>query len=311
MIINKIRVVFSLMSRNFLMTSSQMQLVCIATVLAVATVAETANILGLFPTTGMSAFAVSEAIMKGLAKRGHNVTVLSCFPQPANIENYTDISIRHLRSVLNGSHRLDNFENLPLSILDLNDIFLPQIEGMDVILRSNEFQSLLSSNVMFDVVFHEMFVDNVFLLVARKFKAPIIAVGASYMLPWAGYRFGVPDNPAYIPVISNSFKAKMSFSERLVNTVSYIRSNLAYWTILVPKSNEVYTRHFKEVLPSISEAAKSISMYLVNTHFSYYGARPYPPQVVEIGGIQLQPDKILPKVIQYFTLYKMAKTVTK
>jgi glucuronosyltransferase len=56
-----------------------------------------AKILGIFPVPGKSHFAVSAVLMKELASRGHQVTVLSPFPEKSPIPNYTDIDMRATR----------------------------------------------------------------------------------------------------------------------------------------------------------------------------------------------------------------------
>jgi glucuronosyltransferase len=52
-----------------------------------------ARILGLFPIPSKSHFTVSSALVKELANRGHQVTVLSPFPEKSPTPNYTDIVI--------------------------------------------------------------------------------------------------------------------------------------------------------------------------------------------------------------------------
>lgn len=47
--------------------------------------------LGIFPFHGKSHFIMPEALMKGLAKKGHQVDVISTFPQKKPYPNYTDI----------------------------------------------------------------------------------------------------------------------------------------------------------------------------------------------------------------------------
>jgi hypothetical protein len=72
---------------------------------------EGARILGLFPLSGRSHAIVHFSLVKELAKRGHQVTVLSPFPQQSAIPNYTDIAIREIavEELLNMSG-----ENVPL-----------------------------------------------------------------------------------------------------------------------------------------------------------------------------------------------------
>lgn len=57
-------------------------------------IAESANILGVFHFNGKSHFIMFEALMKGLAARGHQVTVVSHFPQEKPLPNYKDLSLK-------------------------------------------------------------------------------------------------------------------------------------------------------------------------------------------------------------------------
>lgn len=55
---------------------------------------EGANVLGIFPFHVKSHSITSTALMRELANRGHNVTVLSMHPQNKNVPNYTDIVLK-------------------------------------------------------------------------------------------------------------------------------------------------------------------------------------------------------------------------
>lgn len=49
------------------------------------------RILGVFPRVTRSHFIVFESLMRTLAKRGHQVDVVSHYPQKSPIKNYNDI----------------------------------------------------------------------------------------------------------------------------------------------------------------------------------------------------------------------------
>jgi glucuronosyltransferase len=80
----------------------------------VAHEAHGAKILGVFPLPGKSHFIVSSALMKELANRGHQVTVLSPFPEKSPIPNYTDIDISITR---------DDFLNTTGTVGYLNKLY--------------------------------------------------------------------------------------------------------------------------------------------------------------------------------------------
>jgi hypothetical protein len=53
-----------------------------------------ANILGIFPMPARSHMIIHSALMKELARRGHQVTVFSPFPEKHPIQNFTDIEFK-------------------------------------------------------------------------------------------------------------------------------------------------------------------------------------------------------------------------
>lgn len=61
------------------------------------------KILGIFPTIGKSHFFTGEGIMKALHSAGHEVTVLSPFPQKKPMANWTDIDIPKLLEIGEGN----------------------------------------------------------------------------------------------------------------------------------------------------------------------------------------------------------------
>lgn len=58
------------------------------------------KILGIFPTTGRSHYITGGALMKGLAAAGHEVTVISPFPQDKPVKNFRDINTDGLIELL-------------------------------------------------------------------------------------------------------------------------------------------------------------------------------------------------------------------
>lgn len=57
-----------------------------------------AKILGVFPFPAHSHFTVGFTIMKELAERGHEVTMISSYPQKTPIKNYRDISVAEIET---------------------------------------------------------------------------------------------------------------------------------------------------------------------------------------------------------------------
>lgn len=60
----------------------------------------TARILGIFHTRGYSHCTLGETLMKGLAARGHYVTMVCPYPRTVPVANYTDIQLNGLREIV-------------------------------------------------------------------------------------------------------------------------------------------------------------------------------------------------------------------
>lgn len=65
---------------------------------------ESYKILGLFATNFKSHFIVGSSLMKGLAAAGHEVTVISPFPQSKPIPNYRDIHVKGIIEIMKGRY---------------------------------------------------------------------------------------------------------------------------------------------------------------------------------------------------------------
>lgn len=255
-----------------------------------------ARIIAMFPYIGKSHFDVFEPFVKELAARGHQVVVLSHFPQKQPITNYTDISL--VGSITTEARdridlgRISGTEILKTAVKEIRGIF----ESCDRMLSFQKVQDLFQSQETFDLIITETFLADCFLPLVHKFKAPHVAISSSIMFPWSNDRMGNPDNPSYIPTQGTYFSDKMSFIQRLINVIA----NTALKFIFSATESTViagYVRkHFGDDVPSPSDIARNTSLLLVNTHFSLNGPRPLVPGIVEVGGLHIRPPKKLPKV---------------
>ncbi|XP_074113676.1 UDP-glycosyltransferase UGT5-like [Cotesia typhae] len=70
-----------------------MNLKSLILLISALTVCDSYRILGIFPLVARSHMMFFEQTMKGLARRGHQVNVISVFPQKKPHPNYTDLEI--------------------------------------------------------------------------------------------------------------------------------------------------------------------------------------------------------------------------
>uniref|UniRef100_A0A8D8UJ23 Glucuronosyltransferase n=1 Tax=Cacopsylla melanoneura TaxID=428564 RepID=A0A8D8UJ23_9HEMI len=207
------------------------------------------RILVLCPHISRSHFTIFEAIAKGLTDHGHVVDVLSHFPQSSKVLNYNDISVA-------GSMKLQTNDLLITDISfhnPVSDFFFIHQMGEDTcnsVMSTKAALDLLHSNKKYDLIITEVFNTDCFLGFVHKFKAPFIAVSAAHIIPMAAERFGIPDNPSYIPNAFLSYDAEMNFVERFLNTVTTLSLNLMRKYYYDPKHHKVATRTSESSLMS-------------------------------------------------------------
>src|SRR5699024_2693723 len=94
---------------------------------------------------------------------------------------------------------------------------------------------------------------------------------------------GNPAPPSYIPDIFSSYSPKMSFSERLMNSLIFIYTNLCFHWQLNPKQNELIKKYIPGGL-DVNQVIYNASIVLLNSHPSINQPVPHVPSMIEIGG---------------------------
>ncbi len=148
----------------------------------------------------------------------------------------------------------------------------------------------------FDLVISETFGADCDAVFAHLLNVPLITVISSVYLPWANARVGNLENPAYVGNVLLPYTDRMSFFQRVFNVFYflYTSASRAYYNTLTTELNR---KHFGAEVPDVQEVLRRTSLVFVNSHFTFDIPRPFPPNVIEIGGIHLPPVQPLPKVI--------------
>lgn len=253
------------------------------------------NILALVPYNGKSHFDFAEVLFEELARRGHNLTVVSHFPKKRPFPNYHDISMES--PIADSVHNISIEEaTSTLTILEVIGLFK---KGLDRVCREGlahpNVQRLLESDEQYDVLIVEMFNADCFLGFVDKFKAPHVSFRTSVLSTWLVGRTGVPDNPAYVPSTTGGYPSRMRFYERLCNAIWTVIVKVAYRAYNVI-AEEVARKHFGDDMPDLQSIAQNTTLYLINTHFVNQYPRPLLPNVKEVAGLHLRPTRPLPWV---------------
>ncbi|XP_022185113.2 UDP-glycosyltransferase UGT5 isoform X2 [Nilaparvata lugens] len=264
-----------------------------------------ARILCVIPTSNKSHYSTFETLAVELARRGHQLVVINHFPQeggPGSIKGLVDVDTRgHVVTMVSATDVLSIGSIPSNTIFNLRDLY-ELIDTSEGVFQVPAVANLINStDSTFDLLIIEMFHTDMFLGFVDKFKnAPLIGFSSGNIPSWMNARYANPDNPSYIPSFLSDFTPRMSFLQRVHNTLIVILSKFVYNVCYQSKSDFYARKHFGNDLPPVSLLAEKAALLLVNSHFSLYGAKPLVPNVVEIGGIQIRPVKQLPQELQSF-----------
>ncbi|KAH8353002.1 hypothetical protein KR084_008223 [Drosophila pseudotakahashii] len=271
---------------------------------------EGANILGVFTSHSPSHFIVHMSIMKTLAEKGHNVTVVSSTPPKV-----THKSIKHIvvplseedEKVLNEG-MVGMVKEKPSIWNTFKSIFssLAMLIDKQVdVLEDPRFQELyLNKGNKFDVVFVGFFFNTYQVALGARFNCPVIVSWSGPPMMMVNEVLGNPELSS-VPQMNIAGKPgqPMNFQQRLQNFGSTIGFNLLN-IFLSHKYNGFYERLWgkDKSMPSFELAKRNVSLAFCNGHGISEGPiRPNVPGIIEIGGIQVKtkPDP-LPEDIKEF-----------
>ncbi|KAI4497702.1 hypothetical protein M0802_007242 [Mischocyttarus mexicanus] len=156
------------------------------------------------------------------------------------------------------------------------------------LLEGPEFKNLIENppnDPPYDLVITELFASHCYLAFGRHLNVPIVGIMTAPFHDWIGHLTGVPHEGSYLPNIFSDFPPKMSFVQRLINTVTIhsLQLQIDYHT---EKQTELVKKYFNIDGPII-DLFKNVSLVLVNSHHSLNGIRPLPQSIIEVGGLHL------------------------
>lgn len=137
------------------------------------------NILVVYPHPGKSHFLIYEPLFTALAAKGHNITVISYYPQKKSVPNYRDIVLGD-GSVAKSPEflSLELFQNSKrfkwldgLFILD-NYLKTSCLRGFE----SENFQQFLKEDNKFDLLLVQYFISECFMGLTKMYGAPYIGM---------------------------------------------------------------------------------------------------------------------------------------
>ncbi|KAK9498366.1 hypothetical protein O3M35_003015 [Rhynocoris fuscipes] len=262
------------------------------------------NILVMLPMPTYSHTSNFMPIFRELAARGHNVTIVSPFPQKKPTPNITDIVLPNLLESFLAKSPVQDWADKDNIFVKMFGLWMFASFGLIPVLETEELQNfIMETNLQFDLVITETwFVQFPLIAFGHKYNAPVVAISPSILFPIAAEFTGNDIPVSYAPLTMFAFNDRMSFLERAQNMFLY------YWEIysgklyFLKQQDSIMRKYFKypgsENLPYISDMLENVSLTIVDHHYALGYPRPHHKNIVEFGGINAHVPEKLPADLQ-------------
>lgn len=249
------------------------------------------RILAMMPTPSRAHGFVFSAFVEALAKRGHQVVVITAYstftdgPTPANL---TEINVSNVTTPL--------FEYFLTKEKGNKDAFMKQIYNfmnfysivVEKQLKTDAVQKLLQNrDEHFDLLILEAYVHPL-LVLSHFYKVPVIQISSTGPTFTNLETIGAPSHPIMYPTFMVQKLNNLSWWDKL----SQLFSHFIFQGL---KGYYDYQSRFVNT-SSLDELRNNVNLLLLNIHEIHLGNFPVPPSVIYMGRkINFEPQE-LPQV---------------
>ncbi|XP_051153638.1 UDP-glycosyltransferase UGT5-like isoform X2 [Leptopilina boulardi] len=221
------------------------------------------KILGICPSTSYSHQQPFQAVMKALANKGHQVTVISPITQKEPIKNYSHIDVSFTY-------------------------------------RTKDCTKLRNSNKTFDAIIIEQLWFQCYYALVKRYNFPLLIGFLSVgNLPYAMDSVGNPDNPLLNADMAFAFNDKMTLNERLWNVLYTTWTRIYFKFIHLPQAQIIANKYIPGT--SVFEVENNFSLVILGNNHIFGYPKPLLPNVVEVHSLHINDNPAhLPQDIQEF-----------
>ncbi|CAH0403383.1 unnamed protein product [Chilo suppressalis] len=269
-----------------------------STVLFAATV-NSARILGVFLLPSISHQFVFRALTLELARRGHELVVITTDPvfhktrPPYNITEI-DVSFiyENFRKIQNVLYQAET-----IIAVDIYKMFLElYIEEM----KHPDVEKLIQDKSQkFDLIIIEG-VLNYHLIFTEIFNAPVILMTSFNGLT---ENFEIVGAVAHHPIFYPLIMRKKFSNLTLIEKISEIKEEYEYMKVMYlveEYENQLLKLKYGPYTPTVSELKNNVDFLFINSNQMFCNNRPVPSNVAFVGPLHLQPLKELPQELKSF-----------
>jgi len=191
--------------------------------------------------------------------------------------------------------------NVPLLWQQLNALDYIITKFTEVTLDDEGVQKLLNSGETFDLVLAEMIQMEPLYAFAQHFNATLIGFSSFGTDRRIDEAVGNISPISFNPLVTSPRTDRMTFVERLENHYEVLVEDIHRIVVHLPNMQKVFKKYFPNAKKTMEEVMDSFSLILLGQHFSLSYPRPYLPNMIEVGGMQIShKPKPLPEDIKQF-----------
>ncbi|XP_075223749.1 UDP-glycosyltransferase UGT5-like isoform X2 [Lycorma delicatula] len=271
----------------FLMWSSNLLSTC-----------KSARILSIIPYPMRSHDIVYKPLLVELARRGHSVTAIGPYASTINDKNYKEIVFETKnKDFLKNCDFYEMRRSTTIWNMGWTDLFQfwdANDNTVEDIYSNPQVDKLIKAkNETFDLIICEGFFGFESLFVfGRLYKAPVIAVSSLGSIVYINQHIGNPIATSYYPNFLLPYSDKMTLFQRLHNLLMNLFIITCNELFHIPKQEKLIQKYFGGMIspmPPLKEMLADVSMVFLNAHVVLGFPRPNLPNVIDVGGLHIQP----------------------
>lgn len=253
------------------------------------------KILIFIPASSKSHKNTFDPLIEELAKRNHEITVVTMYPSSKNISGVKTVDLVESRKM--AEEWASNIWMLSSSppLVSMAIMAGALITSCDSLYNDPAMAEFVANPGKYDVILVNSIANDCYLQFAGTLGAPVIYVSPSVLWLDVAWETNIPQPWSYIPHVYLSYTSDMTFLQRCWNFMVTGIWTASRWLIFHPLSDYVVHKRVPNA-PGIREVINNVSFVLVNSHFSFDDPKPSLPYLAEVGGMHCRPAQKLPDV---------------
>lgn len=276
--------------------------------ITLAVTSESARILAVFPIPSISHQVVFRPFTLELAKRGHEVVVITTdpiFEKGKTPANFTEIDVHDSYKIWR-----EEFPSMSVTKGEKDDLLTQVSVAFHLLTKIFESQMAMpqvqrvinDTSLKFDLLIIEACIQVALGLTHVYKNVPVIQISSFTALPHNSHAIGIPIHPIATPTVLRQRIYNLSNWEKLIEIYNFIQLE-----IITKECEEEGDKMLKRVIgpdvPTIHELRNNVDLLFLNMYPIWDLNKPVPPNVIHVGGLYQNPIKELPEVSGVKTVY--------